>query len=468
MAIQNAHGDKRRKLDQAGLTALLAEPLPPKGKTRVVFDTEIPSFAVRISPEGNATFVMVYSFGGRIRKFTIGRFRQGDMAKQVGDRGLSAALARRQALVLRARIEQGEDIAAAKSAAREQEKADRAARAAAVDHARRKSEYTLEALLGAYVDHLRQAGKPSAGEVERAIKRAIVIPYPKVAKMPADEVTVEAVMPVFHALAKAGKFREAEKLRAYLRAAYTAARKGRTDAAMHAFSGFQIRFNPLEDLAVTRPKEAAAAAKERKWAITEAQLAAYWRRISAIPAPHGALLRFHLLTGGQRVEQLSRLTAADYDADAKTVILYDTKGRRQVAHEHVVPLLPEAERAIAEMRGDRGPYLFTLSAGKDGAVYHSLRDAILHVAQAMIEAGEIDRTFTPGIIRKTVETRLAALGVPKDIRGRLQSHGVGGVQDKHYDAHDYDKEKRDALRKLRQLCEGTKGGKVVPLRRRAS
>lgn len=463
--------DKRRRLDQAGLTALLSEPLPAVGKTRTVFDSEIPSFAVRISPQGAATFCMVYSHASQIRRFTIGRFRTPDSAKQATGRGLTAADARRKAIVLRSRIEEGEDIAAEKAAARAEEKAAKAAQAAKAEQDRRKTQFTLQALLDAYVEHLRNAGKPSADGVARTIKRALSTPFPKLANTPADEVSVEAVMPVFHRLTKAGKFREAEKLRAYLRAAYTAARKARTDAAMHAFTGFQIRHNPLDELSVTRPKEAAqeaaAAAKERKWALSEVQLAAYWNRIGALPAPHGAMLRFHLLTGGQRVEQLSRLTVSDYDPDAKTVTLYDTKGRRQVAHEHIVPLLPEAEKALADLRGPNGPHLFTLSGGKEGAVYHTIRDAILQVATDMVEAGEIDRTFTPGILRKTVETRLAAIGVPKDIRGRLQSHGIGGVQDRHYDAHDYDQEKRNALRRLRQICEG-KTGTVVHMRREAS
>jgi hypothetical protein len=148
--------DKRRRLDQAGLSALLSEPLPPLGKTRTVFDSEIPSFAVRISPQGAATFCMVYSHSGQIRRFTIGRFRTPDSAKQTSGRGLTAADARRKAIVLRSRIEEGEDIAAEKAAARAEEKAARAAQAAKAEQDRRKTQFTLQALLDAYVDHLRR------------------------------------------------------------------------------------------------------------------------------------------------------------------------------------------------------------------------------------------------------------------------------------------------------------------------
>jgi hypothetical protein len=37
------------------------------------------------------------------------------------------------------------------------------------------------------------------------------------------------------------------------------------------------------------------------------------------------------------------------------------------------------------------------------------------------------------------------LGVSKDIRAQIQSHGLSGVQTRHYDRHDYLNEKREAL-----------------------
>ena len=51
---------------------------------------------------------------------------------------------------------------------------------------------------------------------------------------------------------------------------------------------------------------------------------------------------------------------------------------------------------------------------------------------------------------------LAASGVPKEIRGRLQSHGISGVQATHYDGHDYLPEKRKALATLHKLLNESK------------
>jgi hypothetical protein len=54
-------------------------------------------------------------------------------------------------------------------------------------------------------------------------------------------------------------------------------------------------------------------------------------------------------------------------------------------------------------------------------------------------------------VRSGVETALAAARVSKDDRGHLQSHGLTGVQAKHYDDHDYIEQKREALLALFSL-----------------
>jgi integrase len=47
--------------------------LSPTGKQRIVFDSEVPGFGVRITPAGVKAFVLDYRIGGRQRRYTIGR-----------------------------------------------------------------------------------------------------------------------------------------------------------------------------------------------------------------------------------------------------------------------------------------------------------------------------------------------------------------------------------------------------------
>lgn len=416
------------------------------GRHRIFYDAHKKAprgFGIRVTKGGAVAWVLNYYAGGSERRATVGRYP-----------ALSPTAARTRAAAMRTAVDAGRDPLGERRAARR-------AVSAARESAKQKAEYSLAALMKAYVQFQKDNGRHDWRKVESAIARHITGPHPKLASRPAEDVTEDAIMPVFDALTSKGKFTEARKLRAALRAAYTAAKKARKAAGMHQFSGFEIQSNPLEDFELERPKEsaekAAKEAEERKWALSEMQLAAYWRRISAPDCERGALLRFHLLTGGQRSEQLARLKASDFDADEKAVTLYDTKGRRAKVHLHVVPLIPEALAALEAMRGSEGPYLFTLSDGEKPVSGHTVWESVVAISDAMAKAREVERGFTPATIRKTVETRLAAKGVSDEVLARLLSHGLGGVQAKHYNAHHYNDEKRDALRKLRRLCDGKTG-----------
>ena len=69
------------------------------------------------------------------------------------------------------------------------------------------------------------------------------------------------------------------------------------------------------------------------------------------------------------------------------------------------------------------------------------------IEKAMLAADELERgPFSMRDLRRTAETHMAALGVSSDVRAQIQSHGLGGIQARHYDRHDYMPEKRAALK----------------------
>lgn len=403
-------------------------------------------FALRTTAAGTRTFLLSYvAADGRERRHKIGDF---------GPHTVTTA--REAARKLRMQVDSGHDPYADAKQSRAKAEAKRALSSA-----------TFGGLMGAYVEQLRRAKKPSADKVEGEIHRTIRDAFPALWKMPAGDVSLDDLVRITNKLVKAGTYRQAEKTRSYIRAAYTAATTARGNAATaDLFAAFAHITNIARDLGtITRPKHDDDAPEDKaKRALSIAELVAYWKRIKAMKGAHGALLRFHLLTGAQRCEQLARLTSPRFDRDAGTVTLLDGKGRRLQMREHVVPLLPDAVTALDAMAGKGGEYLFTLDAGKHGAGYHTVRAIVGKVAADMVEAGEIAATFTPGELRITVETRLAATGVPRETRAQLQSHGLGGVQGKHYDKHSYLDEKREALEHLRGLLEPS--GKVVPMRRK--
>ena len=370
--------------------------------------------------------------------------------------------ARKQRDQFKARYQSGDrdlrDVLAAEAA--ETARA-RAATEAADAAASAKARATLGVLLEAYVANMRKGGKASADAVLGCVHRHVRDALPRLWGKPAADVTADDLMDAVARLADADKLREAAKLRSYLRAAYAAGVRAKHNAkAIPALRALRLNHNPAADLATI---EGGTQARERALSVSE--LRHYWRRIGAIPGPDGALLRFHLLTGCQRVEQLARLTMADVSPDR--IRIRDTKGRRTQARIHDVPLLPAADDALEAMQGGvHGPYAFTVTQGMQGASYGVLQNRVRDVCAAMQEAGELEAgPFTPGDLRRTVETRLAALGVSLEIRAQLQSHGLGGVQAKHYDRHDYLPEKRGALDTLHRLMTA-ESVNVTPIRKR--
>lgn len=363
-----------------------------------------------------------------------------------GKSGLSLAQATAEAGRLSKRYQAGErDLRGAiASDTRERERLRQVEEAAAKAQRLRDSA-TLAALAGAYVKQLREAGKSSATAVERAMHRHLRDKWPALWAQPAGDLSADDFIAPLAALTADGKLREAGKLRSYLRAAYAAAIAAKSDPRMHGdLRSLALAVNPLRDMAAIQ-----SASPPRMRALSVDELRAYWTRLEALPVPFGPLLRFHLLTGGQRCEQLARAKTADIDFDARTLTIFDGKGRRSAARAHVVPLIAGAWKALEDMAPVRaGDSVATANCGVSGASYYTYRSAILEVSEAMVKAGEATATFTPGDIRRTVETRLAARRVSRETRAHLQSHGLGGIQSRHYDRHDYLDEKREALELL--------------------
>ncbi len=380
---------------------------------------------------------------------------------------LSLAEARAAATALARRYQAGDrDLRAALKAEEAEAARDRAMAAAQVQAA---SQSTLGALLDAYVDGLLTAGKISARGVQNAVLLHIKKPFPLLWSRPAAEIQLDDLITIVARLVKLKKLREAGKIRSYLRAAYAAAIRAKQDAtAPDALRALNLSRNPAQDLATID------SGTPRERALSVAELRAYWARIAAMPDTHGALLRFHLLTGAQRIAQLARLVASDWDVDHRSVRILDIKGRRRRGRVHVVPVIAEAQADLTRMQaatddataeaeaeaagkraGTKAKFLFSVTGGKAAVTYDVFRNALDRVVSDMASANELEGpAFTPGDLRRTVETRLAALGYTEEVRGHLQSHGLSGVQKRHYNMYEYDSEKRAAINALYVLVTG--------------
>lgn len=417
------------------------------------------------APRGTGCLDVRKLAGGQLKFYYRYTKPNGQRDRLLIGAGLTLTVAREEAAALSRRYQAGErDLRQAIAA--EADAADRA-KAAALAESTRRSAATLGALMMAYAQSLEDAGKVSAAATRASIKRHIEAPWPALWARPASELELDDLLPILSRMVRAKKLREGGKVRSYLRAAYAAAIAAKQDAAApDALRALNVSRNPARDLATLD------SGKPRDRVLSVAELRAYWRRIEGMPGRQGALLRLHLLTGGQRIAQLIRLQWSDHDHDADTdtgsVRLLDIKGRRRLPRVHLVPLLPRIALDLAALRGDgEGPHLFSLTSGKIPATYDEFRGIMDPVVAKMVAAEELQSAFTPGDLRRTVETRLAALGTSEEVRGHLQSHGLSGVQKRHYNFFEYDAEKREAINALYDLLTGN-AATVTPIRPRAA
>ncbi|MCV2367319.1 site-specific integrase [Roseateles oligotrophus] len=330
-----------------------------------------------------------------------------------------------------------------------------AAQALAQAEIDRRSKYTLAELLKAYWLNLEALGRSSHTDAKSILTNHAIAAFPDIACLPASEVTDEQIADMRRRLIEAGKERTANKLRAYMGAAYETARKAKTDPKIPvAFKGYEVKHNPAAETAANSESN-----KADKNPLSADEMRVYWNCIKDIGGIKGAALKLHLLTGGQRIEQLVRLKSADVTAD--TIAIYDGKGRPgKPARRHTLPLTAQAAEAI-KLLDLSGEYAITTEVGDKIGTIHLVSSTLSRWAVDAV--GDKITDFQAKRIRSGVETILAGK-ISKEMRGRLQSHGISGVQDRHYDGYDYLPELRTALEALDRELNSVKAGNVVAIK----
>ena len=410
----------------------------------------------RITADGTA-FYFRHRHDGRNSALPLGTFSAD------GSAGLTLRQARDRAAeltgLLRAGVADLHEHLRREQETREAEA--RAAEAAARRAAEDAKRGTLAQLCTAYADHLEREGKQSSRDVRSLFARHVVQADPALAARRAADLDPEALAGLIGRLVETGKGRTAGKLRSYLRAAFAIAAASHVDASVPlTFRTFGIRANPVASVpALARFNRA----RDRVLSATE--LGALLRRLDSMEdGQYRDALRLLLLAGGQRPTQLLRVRSADVDFDALTITLRDPKGRRSQPRLHVLPLTAEALKIVQRraVTRDGENRLFTCGPEVLSAV-------VAGISREMVAAGEARQAFQLRDLRRTAETLLAALGVSSDVRAQLQSHGLAGVQQRHYDKYSYAAEKRRTLERWRdhlvELQTGERDNVVVPLLR---
>jgi integrase len=396
-----------------------------------LWDTEVAGFGVRVTkpnnrnPNGVKKYIFQGRFNGSTPRLTIGFTTVWTLQD-----------ARAKARSFQMEIDNGQDPREVIVKAIACDIAIKEARATAKKENELKSRLTFSALCKAYCDGLEAKGKHKSARDSLSAFKCHVFTT-EFADLPAKEITSKAISQIIRQVYESGKERTAGILRNYLVAAFNAARKAPFDPkVISTLIPFNITANPAEIVATIPVKRgerylSAEELKEYLCALTD--------------SPVDLLLKVHLYSGGQRIAQLSRASVTDFQPEAGLLRLLDPKGKRMTPREHFIPLASKAMESIK-----------SITKGEAKLFNSNAREAGARVAEISALIG--NEPFDIKDLRRTCETMLASLGVSKEIRAQLLSHGLGGVQDAHYDRHDYISEKNNALNlwedKLDEIMNG--------------
>lgn len=315
---------------------------------------------------------------------------------------------------------------------------------------------TFRALCEGYVQALTSAQKVSANSVAKKFKRHIYN-CSLSAKAAANITTADFTELLRDVISKSGQG-EAGRLRSLLSTAYNHARIAEHDPSRQRLPGADaLLSNPLEAIPVFRSSQVGTRALSR------AELAAYWQRLHGkeITSTTFRALRLALVLGGQRGEQLLRVQLADINLSDGTILLRDGKGLRGTPRLHVLPICEDWRHEIVELielaKASGSSLLFPGRGADKPLIQSTLSKRVNAISDELVADGSVSSGFCFADLRRTVETRMAELGIAAEIRNQIQSHDLGGIAMRHYNRHNYLAEKRAALEcwysMLRSLIE---------------
>lgn len=297
---------------------------------------------------------------------------------------------------------------------------------------------TLEDLMQAYAEWKKMSGKIThAHKVTITTRLYVTKNNPEIAKKPACECTPADMAALIRPIHDRGKITSASRFRSMLSAAFQAALQAPYDPMMpQNMLGFDVMANPTLALPAIRTAP-------RQQIMTQDELGKYGATILAGRGISYQCLSLSLLAGGQRPLQVSRVTDDDYVREDGVLLIHDPKGKRQIPRLNFLPLAPYTKNLIAQWLDNGRPIQHPIWFSVDGQTHMLVTSLSRQCTRVCQSLGFMHIQLRD--VRRTVETEMARLGVSKDLRAHILSHGLGGIQDRHYDRYDRIDEKRQAL-----------------------
>jgi integrase len=415
------------------LTKRVIDACHPLAKDRLVFDSEVRGFGLKVTPAGRKVYVLQYRMGGRAsitRRYTIG--------EHGGE--LTADQARAEAIRLRGRIRMGIDP-----------QEEKKARSRPLPKAR-----SFAATAEDYLRHIAKTVRPStAREWSRIIAYDVAPAWGDRAIL---AITRAHVRELVEGIARRGAEVQANRTLACLKTLFNWAVAQDIIPASPAAG--------LKPVAREIERDRVLSADEIRW---------FWSACDRLGWPFGPLFKLLLLTA-QRRDAVGTLEWSHLSADRTTWTM--PRGRSKNDRAHEVQLAPLAQSIIAALPVMSETLVFTTTRSRPVSGFSTAKAALDRLMESARreELGlpeDAPAAIAPWILhdlRRTAATGMARLNVPPHVVDKILNHVSGSIRGVAaiYNRHSYLAERGGALAAWARQVEALladRPANVVPLAR---
>jgi integrase len=365
------------------------------GTRKMIWDSAVPSFGVRVSEHGKLTFIVMRRLHGKLVRRMIGQYPIMPLAE-----------AREAALQALRDIERGIDPKQKKAAERRAEARRQANSFASV----------AEEFIARHVRKLR-----SGREVEASIRRELIERW---GPRPIVEIGRREIVEALEEIADDGRPYAAHKIYNYISKLF---------AWAIARGMYGLEVSPC--MAV-KPNEIIGAREARQRVLTDIEIRALWKATEDLGYPAAPFVRL-LLIAGQRLREVAEMTWAEVDLEKALWVIPPERMKGDAAHE--VPLPPAAVAILKSLPRWRGNFVFSTTGGERPISGFSKMKLKIDAAIA-----EPIAPWRFHDLRRTMRTGLSALPIPNNVAELCIAHAQPGLH-QVYDRHSYRDEKRRAF-----------------------
>lgn len=410
----------RKKLTDLFVAKVAA---PAKGRVEY-FDTTFPALALRVSDKGHKSWSLFYRHGGRLRRWTIGRYPAFD-----------PAAARKAASSALHRLVEGIDPGEEKRARRN------APKPLAEDFASVARQYLTQQVK-------RNTAASTYRETARIIEQDVI---PEWGRRPIGSILRRDVIALIDKKVAAGAEVQANRVLARLKTLFG-----------WAVGKDLIGANPCDGVKPPTKEKA------RDRVLGEDEIRAFWAATGELDWPFGPLFRLLLLTA-QRRDEVATMAWDELPFEKRLWSLPREKAKNDQGHD--VHLSAQALDILAALPRVAGGLVFSTN-GRTAVSGFSRAKERLDVIMATAAGREIEPWILHDL-RRTATTGMARLKFPPHVVDRVLNHTSGTIRGvaRVYNRFDYLDERKAAIeawgRAVSAIVAGAQRGNVVDLKARA-